>query len=54
MSGRPLWVMVAGPYTSGGADAAQRAENLAAMNRAALAVFDRGHVPVIGVNAGCP
>lgn len=49
-----MWIMVAGPYSSGGADAAARAENLAAMNRAALAVFDKGHVPVIGVNMALP
>ncbi len=46
--------MVAGPYTSGGADGAQRAENLRAMNRAALAVFERGHVPLIGLNLALP
>ncbi len=35
-----MWIMVSGPpYTSGGADAAQRRENLAAMNRAAAALF---------------
>ncbi len=49
-----MWIMVAGPYTSGGADAAQRAENLRAMNVAAAAVFDRGHVPIIGVNMALP
>lgn len=49
-----LWVMIAGPYSSGGADAARRAINLQALNRAALAVFERGHVPVIGVNLALP
>ena len=48
------WIMIAGPYSSGGADAARRAENLAAMNRAALAVFELGHTPVIGVNMALP
>ena len=48
------WIMVAGPYSSGGADAARRAGNLAAMNRAALAVFEKGHTPVIGVNMALP
>ena len=46
--------MVSGPYTAGGADATQRAQNLAAMNRAALLLFERGHVPVIGVNLALP
>jgi len=49
-----MWIMVSGPYTSGGADAARRQENLAAMNRAALALFRAGHVPVIGVNLALP
>lgn len=49
-----MWIMVAGPYTSGGADAATRAERLAGMNRAALALFRMGHVPVIGVNMALP
>lgn len=49
-----MWVTVAGPYTSGGADAAARAANLAAMNRAAAEVFAKGHVPVIGVNMALP
>jgi diadenosine tetraphosphate (Ap4A) HIT family hydrolase len=54
LSPRPLWIMVAGPYSSGAADAAARAANLAAMNRAALALARAGHVPVIGVNAALP
>jgi ABC-type sugar transport system substrate-binding protein len=49
-----MWIMVAGPYASGGADAATRAARLAAMNRAALALFRLGHVPVIGVNMALP
>ncbi|WP_198377306.1 DUF1937 family protein [Neoroseomonas rubea] len=46
--------MVAGPYSSGGADAARRAVRLAALNRAALAVFRLGHVPILGVNMALP
>lgn len=54
-----MWIMVSGPYTSGaqpGAKAteADRAENLAVMNRAAAVLFERGHVPVIGVNMALP
>jgi hypothetical protein len=46
--------MVAGPYSSGVADAQARAANLRVLNEAALAVFRRGHVPVIGVNLALP
>ncbi len=49
-----LWIMIAGPYNSGGADAVRRAANLRALNEAAVAVFRRGHVPVIGVNMALP
>lgn len=48
------WIMIAGPYSSGGANAAKRAANLRAMNDAALAVFEKGHTPVIGVNMALP
>lgn len=46
--------MIAGPYSTGGADALQRAANLTVLNEAALQVFRRGHIPVIGVNAALP
>lgn len=49
-----MWIMVAGPYSSGGADAATRAARAAALNRAALAVFRLGHVPILGVNLALP
>lgn len=49
-----LWIMIAGPYSSGGADAAARASNLSALNEAAVEVFRRGHHPVIGVNNALP
>jgi nudix-type nucleoside diphosphatase (YffH/AdpP family) len=46
---RPLHVLVAGPYRSGtGDDPAKIAENLAAMNHAALEVYRRGHLPAVG------
>lgn len=48
------WIAVAGPYSSGGADAGARAANLRAMNEAAAALFDRGWTPVIGVNMAIP
>ncbi len=49
-----MWIMISGPYTAGGADAAQRAEHLRAMNRAAVELFRRGHIPMIGVNLALP
>ena len=49
-----MWIMVSGPYTTGGADPAMRQVRLAQMNRAALALFRMGHVPVIGVNMALP
>ncbi len=49
-----LSVMVAGPYRSGAVDVAGRADNLRALNAAALAVFRRGHMPIIGVNLAPP
>jgi hypothetical protein len=49
-----MWIMVAGPYRAGAADAAARATNLRTLNEAALAVFRRGHIPVIGVNLALP
>jgi len=42
-------VMVAGPYRSGtGGDPKKMQENLDALGRAALEVWNRGHLPVIG------
>jgi hypothetical protein len=49
-----LWVMVSGPYTAGATSEDERRENLRAMNRVAYAVFQRGHVPIIGVNLAYP
>ncbi|GAA1269533.1 hypothetical protein GCM10009665_67510 [Kitasatospora nipponensis] len=46
---RPLMILVAGPYRSGtGDDPLQLAVNVGAMNRAALALFRAGHLPVTG------
>jgi hypothetical protein len=49
-----MWIMVSGPYTSGGADAETRKKNLDAMNVAALALLRKGWVPIIGVNLALP
>ena len=49
-----LWIMVAGPYRSGGASHEQRSRNLRRLNEAAVAVLRKGHVPIIGVNLALP
>jgi hypothetical protein len=47
-----LMIMVAGPYSAPTPEG--RAANLAAMNRAAASLAQRGHIPMIGVNAALP
>lgn len=49
-----MWIMIAGPYSSGAKTETARAENLQILNQAALAVFDMGHIPIIGVNLALP
>jgi len=49
-----MWIMIAGPYTSGAADPATRAANLRKLNETALAVHRLGHVPIVGVNMALP
>ncbi len=51
---RNAWIMIAGPYSSGASSEEQRQRNLDRLNRAALAVFERGYIPVIGVNCALP
>lgn len=51
---RQLWIMVAGPYSAGGASSEDRARNLRVLNDAAVAVFSKGHIPIIGVNLALP
>lgn len=46
--------MVSGPYRAGATSPEARARNLSELNRAALALFRAGHVPVIGVNLALP
>lgn len=46
--------MIAGPYSSGAANEEQRQRNLDMLNRAALALFSRGYIPIIGVNCALP
>ena len=52
--GQRLWIMVAGPYRSGSSDPAVWSENLRNLNSAAAAIFQKGHVPIIGVNMALP
>lgn len=47
-----MLIAVAGPYSAPTAE--QRKRNLDALNAAAAEVLQRGHVPVIGVNAALP
>ena len=47
-----MLIAVAGPYSAETTEDRQR--NLDAMNRAAAEVFQRGHIPVIGVNVALP
>lgn len=51
---QPLWVMIAGPYSSGAKTLAEIENNLRKLNEAALAVFEKGHVPLLGVNNAMP
>ena len=46
--------MVAGPLRARGPGHPTRRENLMALNRAALRVFDKGHLPIIGANMALP
>ena len=45
-----MYIMVAGPYTSGSKDKAQWKQNHLEMNQFAYQVHLKGHIPVIGVN----
>lgn len=43
---------VAGPYSADTEE--QRAKNLEAINKAAARLLEKGHIPLIGVNAALP
>lgn len=46
---KPQLILIAGPYRSGtNGDPARIADNLLRLERAALAVYQRGHMPMIG------
>jgi len=44
-----MLIVVAGPYTASTEE--KKKKNLDAMNEAAVRVYEKGHIPVIGVNA---
>jgi hypothetical protein len=48
-----MWIMVSGPYENA-EDETARGPQLGALNRAALALFRAGHVPIVGVNLARP
>jgi hypothetical protein len=55
MPSPPFLILVAGPYRSGtGDDPAKLAANVDVMNRAALQVLRRGHVPITGEAVALP
>ncbi|MBA2423420.1 MAG: DUF4406 domain-containing protein [Chitinophagales bacterium] len=45
-------IAIAGPYSA--PTGKERQDNLDAMNEAAAAIYERGHIPIIGVNAALP
>jgi hypothetical protein len=49
-----MWIFVCGPWRGDGADEARLLENQQTLNRAALAVFGKGHTPIIGINMALP
>lgn len=49
-----IWIMIAGPYSSGAKTEDERQRNLDVLNRAALELFKRGYIPLIGVNNALP
>jgi hypothetical protein len=49
MEVKPMMILIAGPYRSGtGDDPVKMAENLRRLEAAALPIFRKGHVPMIG------
>jgi len=45
-------IAIAGPYSA--PTGKERQQNLDAMNEAAAAIYEMGHIPLIGVNAALP
>lgn len=53
MSAKQL-IMIAGPYRSGTASEEERIQNLKHLNQAAVQIFRKGHIPIVGVNLALP
>ena len=51
---KKMYIMVAGPYTSGSEGQEQWELNHKEMNKYAYQVHLKGHIPVIGVNVALP
>jgi hypothetical protein len=49
-----MWIMIAGPYSTGAANSEDLHQNHSALNEAALQIFEKGHIPIIGVNLALP
>lgn len=54
-----MWIIIAGPYRGNSSDQATCDQatwktNHTLLNEAALAVFEKGHLPVVGVNLALP
>jgi hypothetical protein len=47
-----MLIMVSGPYSA--PSEAERQKNLETINRAAVQVVEKGHIPVVGINAALP
>jgi len=45
-------ILIAGPYSATTTE--KRRQNLNAINKAALAVFRKGHIPIVGLNVALP
>jgi hypothetical protein len=49
-----MWIMIASPYRTGAKSEADRKRKLLELNRAAYELFQKGHVPIVGVNCALP
>ncbi|GER57904.1 hypothetical protein ULMA_00120 [Patiriisocius marinus] len=49
-----MYIMIAGPYTSGSKNREKWKQNHKKMNKVAYEVHLKGHIPVIGVNVALP
>ncbi|MCB9073202.1 MAG: DUF4406 domain-containing protein [Bdellovibrionaceae bacterium] len=54
MNQQCMWIMVAGPFGHGTKSEEEKRVNLQKLNQAAVDVFRKGHIPIIGVNMALP